>query len=294
MALGRFVCPVSLSKRILSDIQLDMLPTVSDRVPFVYIDKARLEVDDASVKVLCSSGRVTNLPIATLLSIWLGPGTSITHEAIKALAKTNCNVCWVGEDGLIFHAAGQKPTSKTDNYILQAELASVEEARERVARKMFKMRFKDMDVSMLSIPSMMGMEGNRVRKLYQDLAAEIGLLWTGRRSGTTDWEGDDLVNKLITVFNSALYSLCSCVIHSLGYSPRMGFVHRGSPLPFVYDIADLYKEELSIRPAFEYRSLGREYNRDLVSSTFRANCQKSKLMERLPKDIKALIARALL
>ena len=36
----------------------------------------------------------------------------------------------------------------------------------------------------------------------------------------------------------------------MGYSPHIGFIHSGSPLPFVYDLADLYKEHLCIDLAF--------------------------------------------
>jgi len=34
--------------------------------------------------------------------VLLGPGTSVTHEAIKVMAAANCNICWVAEDSMMF------------------------------------------------------------------------------------------------------------------------------------------------------------------------------------------------
>ena len=36
-----------------------------------------------------------------------------------------------------------------------------------------------------------------------------------------------------------------------GYAPAIGFLHRGKPLSFVYDIADVYKFETVAPAAFE-------------------------------------------
>ena len=46
------------------------------------------------------------LPVATINTLLLGPGTTVTHEAIKTATAANCAVCWVGEDSLLFYAAG--------------------------------------------------------------------------------------------------------------------------------------------------------------------------------------------
>ena len=44
--------------------------------------------------------------------------------------------------------------------------------------------------------------------------------------------------------------MCAAVICSLGYLPSLGFVHDGGTLPFVYDVADLYKHLTRIPAAF--------------------------------------------
>lgn len=44
------------------------------------------------------------------------------------------------------------------------------------------------------------------------------------------------------------------IIVALGISPGLGFVHTGHDLSFVYDIADLYKADITIPIAFEVAS----------------------------------------
>nr|MDQ6120629.1 hypothetical protein [Klebsiella pneumoniae subsp. pneumoniae] len=77
-----------------------------DKYPFLYLERGRLEIDDSSVKWVDADGNVVPLPVATINTLLLGPGTTVTHEAIKTATAANCAVCWVGEDSLLFYAAG--------------------------------------------------------------------------------------------------------------------------------------------------------------------------------------------
>jgi CRISPR-associated protein Cas1 len=92
------------STRLLIKVTRDTLPQVSSKYPFIYLERGRLEIDDSSVKWIDSDCNVVRLPIATLNCLLLGPGTTITHEAVKVISTANCSVCWVGEDSLLFYA----------------------------------------------------------------------------------------------------------------------------------------------------------------------------------------------
>jgi CRISPR-associated protein Cas1 len=265
-----------------------MLARVSDRIPLLYIEHARLEVDDSSVKVLAADGVVTRIPCATVACICLGPGTSITHEAIKTMAKANCVVNWVAEDSLVFYATGITPTSDSRNFLNQARLAMDPKLRTDVAKVMFTKRFPKSELEGKGLNELMGMEGSRVKSLYLSLAEKHGVVWSGRRSESKHWQAEDAINRYMTAFNAALYAICNSVICSLGYSPHLGFVHSGSPTPFTYDIADLYKESLCIIPAFELGSL-KLYDKDVASSHFREVFLKQKIIEKIPTDIEKLM-----
>ena len=89
-------------QRIFVKVTRETLPQAKDRYPFLYLEHGRLAIDDSSVKWIDKTGSVIRLPIATISALFLGPGTSVTHEAIKILAASNCSVFWVGEDCLLF------------------------------------------------------------------------------------------------------------------------------------------------------------------------------------------------
>ncbi len=277
-------------KRLFIKIERNMLPQISDRYPFLYLERGRVEIDDSSVKWIDSEGNLVRLPSALLQTVLLGPGTSITHEAVKVLTASNTTVCWVGEDSLLFYAVGTTPTSNTRNLRHQSKLASTEKSRLAVARRMFSTRFPEEDVGTKTISGLMGMEGLRVKAVYERLATEYGVGWKGRSYVPGKFELSDMTNQIITASNVALYALITSTVYHLGYSPHIGFIHSGSPLPFVYDLADLYKEELCIDLAFKLTyEMGGIYNRHTVAEEFRERVIESNLLGRIPKDITSLL-----
>lgn len=275
-----------MSNRLFVKVTRESLPQVKDKYPFLYLERGRLEVDDSSVKWVDSTGQVIPLPIATLNTLLLGPGTSVTHEAIKTTTAANCAVCWVGEDSLLFYAAGFLPTADTRNLRHQIQLAADPEAAVEVARRMFACRFPEADVKGKNIKEMMGMEGYRVKNLYQEKAEQYKVGWKGRQFTPGKFELGDVTNQVLTSVNAALYGILCSAVHSMGYSPHIGFVHSGSPLPFVYDIADLYKEELCIDLAFSLtRELAGRYDKHIVSAAFRERVIRMNLLAKVGDDI---------
>lgn len=276
--------------RLLVKVTRDTLPQVKDKYPFIYLERGRLEIDDSSIKWIDAEANVVPLPVATLNTILLGPGTTVTHEAIKVAAAANCSICWVGEDSLLFYAAGFLPTADTRNLRQQIELAADSEKSLDVARKMFARRFPDAELKDKTLQQMMGMEGHRVRTIYQTKAQEYQVGWKGRQFTPGKFEISDITNQVLTACNAALYGILCSAVHSMGYSPHIGFIHSGSPLPFVYDLADLYKEHLCIDLAFSLtRDLAGRYNKHKVSAAFRSRVIEMDLLAQLAVDIPELM-----
>lgn len=133
---------------------------------------------------------------------------------------------------------------------------------------------------------MMGMEGYRVKALYKNVAEKYEIPWDGRNYIPGKINLSDTTNKILTCCNVALYGILLSVVHALGFSPRIGFIHSGCPLPFVYDIADLYKPEVSIDLAFKLtKEMGGEYIKDVVADAFRERICNNNILERSVKDI---------
>lgn len=275
--------------RLMIKVTRDTLPQIKEKYPFIYLERGRLEIDDSSVKWIDCDGQVIRLPIGTINCLLLGPGTSVTHEAIKVLAASNCNACWVGEDSLHFYACGHTPTADSKNFYKQMCLAADKKLSVEVARRMFAKRFPHEDLSNKSLQAMMGLEGARVRELYKKKAEEYNVGWKGRSYTPGKFELSNTTNQILTGSNAALYGILCSAIHSMGYSLHMGFIHRGSPLPFVYDMADLYKEYLCIDLAFSLtRTLAGSYNRHKVAEAFRNRVMEVGLLKQIGTDIEQL------
>lgn len=278
------------SPRLLIKVTHDSLPQVKDKYPFIYLERGRLEIDDSSVKWIDSDANVVRLPIAILNCLLLGPGTSITHEAVKVIAQANCSICWVGEDSLLFYACGQSPTADTRNMREQMKLSADPKKSAEIARRMFAIRFPEADLVGKSLKEMIGMEGYRVRALYEKKGQEYGVGWKGRNFTPGKFEVSDITNQVLTACNAALYGILSSTLHSMGYSPHIGFIHSGSPLPFVYDLADLYKENLCIDLAFSLTlEMAGHYNKQKVSTAFRLRVIDSDLLGKIGHDIDAIL-----
>lgn len=196
----------------------------------------------------------------------------------------------MGEDSLLFYAAGFLPTADTRNLKRQMALATDNDAALNVARQMFAKRFPDAELKDKSLNSMMGMEGQRVRALYQQKAEEYKVGWQGRQFTPGKFELSDLTNQILTSTNAALYGILCSAVHALGYSPHIGFIHSGSPLPFVYDLADLYKEHLCIDLAFFLtRDMAGRYDKHKVSEAFRKRVVEMDLLNQVAADITELM-----
>ncbi len=277
-------------QRLFVKVTRESLPQIKDKYPFLYLEHGRLEIDDSSIKWIDATNNVVPLPVATLNALLLGPGTTVTHDAVRTTAAANCAICWVGADSLLFYSAGFLPTADTRNLKKQIELSADPRKSIEVARRMFARRFPDADLTGKTLQELMGMEGHRVRALYQAKAEQYQVGWKGRSFTPGKFEVSDLTNQILTSANAALYGVLCSATHSLGYSPHVGFIHSGSPLPFIYDMADLYKAELCIDLAFHLtRELAGRYDKHKVAAAFRKRVIEMDLLAKYGEDIAAML-----
>lgn len=229
--------------------ELPELPRVADRLSFVYLEYCRITRNDSGILVENAKGSY-NLPAASLGSVLMGPGTTITHRAVELLGDSGATIIWVGEHGTRYYAHGRALTHTSTLLEAQARAFSNRRARLGVARQMYQMRFPEEDVSRLTMQQLRGREGARIRKVYREWSERTGVEWNGRNYDPDDYSSGDDVNRALSTANSCLYGLVHSVVVSLGCSPGLGFIHTGHDKSFVYDIADLYKTETSIPIAF--------------------------------------------
>lgn len=270
--------------------ELTELPKISDRVSFIYVERAKINRVDSAITILDYRGTV-RLPAAMIGVLLLGPGTDISHRAIELIGDTGTTVIWVGERGVRFYAGGTPLAHSTKFLEKQATLVSNNRTRLDIARKMYEMRFKGEEVSKFTMQQLRGREGARIRKIYRELSKEYKVEWSGREYKVDDYDDGTPVNKALSAANVSLYGVCHSVIAALGMSPGLGFVHTGHDKSFVYDIADLYKAEITIPIAFKIASEANE-NDDvgtLARLAVRDKMVDGKLLKRIVDDLQYLM-----
>lgn len=268
---------------------LHLLPKVRDSLSYLYVEHGKIDQDAKAIAIHDERGKV-QVPCASLTTLMLGPGTSISHAAVRTLADSGCLVIWAGEEGVRFYAQGMGETRSSHHLLRQAWLWSRPDLRLQVVRQMYQMRF-DIELGPeLTLQQIRGVEGARVRAAYAAASRETGVPWHGRVVPRNDWKAADPVNRALSCANSCLYGICHAAIVSAGYSPALGFIHTGKMLSFVYDIADLYKAELTVPVAFQAVADGDEDLERRVRYRCRDVFRDGRLLQRIIPDIDTALA----
>jgi CRISP-associated protein Cas1 len=270
-------------------VPLGQLTRASDRLTFVYLEHCVVHRDANAITARDARGTV-HIPAATLGALLLGPGTTVSQQAMVLLAESGSTAVWVGEHGVRYYAHGRTLTQSSRLLERQAELVSHRNSRLAVARKMYAIRFPGEEVGGLTMQQLRGREGTRVRRLYRAHADRTGVEWDRRDYNPTDFDSGTPVNQALSAANTSLYGVVHAVIVALGCAPGLGFVHTGHIRSFVYDIADLYKADITLPIAFDLAARG---SSDIASDTRRAvrdTMKDGKFLETCVRDIRTLLA----
>lgn len=264
------------------------LGRLADRLSFVYVEHAKID-REANALTFWQADGVVHVPAAMLAAVLLGPGTRVTHAAVALLAGSGCSVLWTGENGVRLYAGAVSAATTSGLLQRHAVLVSGQKTRLQVARAMYAMRFPGEDVSGLPMQQLRGREGARVRACYRRQAELAGVPWHGRHYDARNWNSGDPVNRCLSAANSALYGVVHAAILHLGCSPGLGFIHTGHQLSFVYDVADLYKAEVTIPAAFQTAAAGEGDLGGRARRAVRDAIASSRLLPRIAADIRALL-----
>lgn len=268
---------------------LHELPKLRDSLSYLYLEHVRVQQKYKAVEAIDEEGR-TLIPVAALSVLMLGPGTAITHMAVKSLADNGCLVVWCGEEGMRCYAQGGGETRKAYHLLRQAELASDPTQRMEVVKRMYCYRFGDEVLpDEMNIFQLRGKEGARVRRAYAEASRRYGVPWHGRRYDRNNWGSGDPVNRALSAANALLNGVCHTAIVSGGYSPAIGFIHTGKQLSFVYDVADLYKTEITIPLAFRIAAESEARIGPRVREACREAFREQALLKRILPDIDYLL-----
>ena len=267
-----------------------------DRASIVFLQYGELDVLDSAFVLVDQNGVRVQIPVGGLACLMLEPGTRVSHAAVVLAARVGCLLVWVGEAGVRLYASGQPGGARADKLLYQAKNALDETARLNVVRKMYEIRFGEAPPERRSIDQLRGIEGVRVRELYRQIARLHGIEWKARSYDVKDWDKGDLANQCLSAATACLYGLSEAAILAAGYAPAIGFLHRGKPQSFVYDIADIFKFETVVPTAFDVAAKIKKGKGDgtpaerQVRVACRDSFRRAKLLDRIIPLIEEVLA----
>jgi CRISPR-associated protein Cas1 len=261
-----------------------------ERVSLIFIEYGQIDVVDGAFVVIDKNGVRTHIPVGGVACIMLEPGTRVSHAAAALAARMGTLLVWVGEAGVRLYASGQPGGARADRLLYQAKLALDDAARLKVVRKMYELRFGEKSPERRSVEQLRGIEGARVRKLYELLAQRAGLKWDRRHYDPDNWDRSDLLNKCVSAANACLYGITEAAVLAAGYAPAIGFIHTGKPLSFVYDVADLFKFDTVVPVAFQIAARKSPEPERAVRLACRDVFRREKVLERIIPTIEEVLA----
>ncbi|MBO9401319.1 type I-E CRISPR-associated endonuclease Cas1e [Shimia sp. R9_3] len=267
---------------------------LKERAAMLFVERARIDVKDSAFVAIDAEGTRTVIPVGGLACLMLEPGVRISHAAVGLAAQAGTLITWVGEGGVRLYSAGQPGGARADKLLWQAALALDEQARLRVVRAMFTRRFGEEPPAKRSVDQLRGIEGQRVKHGYELLARKFGLSWKHRRYDPGNWDAADLPNRCLSSATACLHGLSEAAVLAAGYAPAIGFLHRGKPLSFVYDVADLWKLEVVVPIAFRIAAKAQKGQLDMaperaVRQACRDEFRKSGLLAEIIPTIEEIL-----
>ena len=107
----------------------------------LFVERGQIDVLNGAFVVIDNEGVRTHIPVGTIACLMLEPGTRISHRAAALAAQAGTLLVWVGEAGVRLYSSGQPGGARADRLLHQARLALDDNARLKVVRKMYEMRF---------------------------------------------------------------------------------------------------------------------------------------------------------
>lgn len=227
----------------------------ADRHGLLWLSRGKLSVVDGTLRFVCSASDELAagdyaIPYQGVSLILLGPGSSVTHDVLRLLARHGTLLAAVGAGGTKFYTAPPMGQGRSALARRHARLWSDETVRLDMARRMYAYRFGRV-LPHRDITVLRGIEGGRVKELYRIEAARHGILWKGRRYDRSNPTGADLPNQAINHAATFVEAAADVAVAATGALPPLGFIHEESSNAFTLDIADLYRSELTVPLAFQ-------------------------------------------
>jgi CRISPR-associated protein Cas1 len=226
----------------------------ADRHGLLWLTYGNLTVEDGTLRFRAAESEWLKagdyaIPYQGLSLLLLGPGTTISHDSLRLLARHGTLLAAVGEGGVKFYTAPPMGAGRSDVARAHARLWADEKARLDVARRMYAFRFGRV-LPHKDIAVLRGIEGARLKETYRLAAQQHGVEWNGRRYDRQNPNAADVPNQVINHAATFVESAADVAVAAVGALPPLGFIHEESSNAFTLDVADLFRAEFTLPLAF--------------------------------------------
>ncbi len=225
----------------------------ADRHGLIWLERGELCVVDGCLRFVAGKDAPKpyelQVPHQAVSMILLGPGSSVTHDALRLLARHGTLLAAVGQDGVRAYTAPPLMPDRSDVARRQAELWGNPRRRISVARQMYAQRLGEV-LPHRDLDTLRGIEGARVKTTYRLMAQSYGIQWKGRRYDRANPTAADVPNQAINHAATAVQAAAAIAVQAVGAIPQLGFIHEDSGQSFVLDIADLFRDSITLQVAF--------------------------------------------
>ena len=129
--------------------------------------------------------------------ILLGPGSTVSHDALRLMARHGTALVAVGEDGVRCYTAPPLMPDTSDTARRQMRAwGDPHGSRITIARKMYALRLGEI-LPHQNLDALRGIEGARMKRTYQTLSQRYGITWRGRRYDRGNPLSADIPNQAI-------------------------------------------------------------------------------------------------
>ncbi|OGQ25523.1 MAG: subtype I-E CRISPR-associated endonuclease Cas1 [Deltaproteobacteria bacterium RBG_16_71_12] len=252
----------------------------ADRHGCLWLQRGALYVEGGTLRFNTTGGGDLDagdyaIPFQTISNLLLGPGSTVSHDSLRLLARHGTGLVVTGEDGVRCYAS--MPFGADDSALARKQVAAWADehgARIAIARRMYAWRLGELLPS-TDLTVLRGIEGARVKTLYRTLAQQHDIQWAGRRYDRDDPEAADLVNQALNHATSALKSAAMIAVAATATIPQLGFIHEDSSASFCLDIADLFREQVALPAAFRAVKLKERQPGDVLERIARRQAGKA-------------------
>ena len=262
----------------------------ADRHGLIWLSRGHLSAEDGTLhfQAAGSSGLEPGdyaVPFQMVSILLLGPGSTVSHDALRLCARHGTCLVAVGEDGVRAYTAPPLGPDRSTVARQQATLWADPETRLALARRLYAWRMGEL-LPHCKLEALRGIEGARMRTLYQTIAQQYGVTWKGRRYDRANPDVADLPNQAINHAATAVEAAALVAVTGVGALPQLGCIHEDSGIAFVLDVADLYRSEVTLPVAFgAVRAHKRDQSLPLERCVRRLASQEFRRRKLIPKMI---------